>query len=279
MERIKEFLESSSIHGLNHIVATRKFSKLLWIVVVCLGFVLSVILISQSFRGWSDSPVSTTVSTHSISELDFPVITVCPPEASLTSLNQDLETVKHQSLSEHQKTQLIEYVSEAVFDSDIERKYQYLVNYKENDTLNNWYQGYSEINFPWKPDLDSKKYFWLKTSAASGTFSTPYFREAFNSKTFDGQLSFAVTLRMPDHIKNRTDICLVLQIDYDLEMRSDGEYVQFNKTERLAKKESKIVRHLPVSQDFLGRSSVSVEIFLGNQLRISDDKLCSTAQI
>ena len=61
---------------------------------------------------------------------------------------------------------------------------------------------------------------------------------------------------MPDYIKNRTDISLLLQIDYDLEMRSDGEFVQLNKTERLDKKQYKLVRHLPVSQDLLGRPSV-----------------------
>ena len=255
MERIKEFLERSSIHGLNHIVATRKFSKLLWILVVSLGFCLSGTLISQAFRGWWDSPVSTTLSTHSISELEFPVLTVCPPENSLTSLNQDLEILKHQTLTEQQKTQLVEYVPEAVFDSDLEKRYQYLVVQKENDTYKNWYQGYSEINFPWITDRDIKKNYWLKTSAVSGTVSTPHFGKAFNANTFDRQLAFAVTVMMPEHVKNRTDLSIVLQIDYDLETRSNGEWVTFE-AERLVGNLTHQTRQLPVSEDLEGRPSV-----------------------
>ena len=65
--------------------------------------------------------------------------------------HRNVETSNSDRLSEDttfQKTQLLEYVSEAVFDSDLEEKYQYLV-VLENDTYKNWYQGYSEINFPW----------------------------------------------------------------------------------------------------------------------------------
>ena len=171
--------------------------------------------------------------------------------------HRNIETSNSDRLSEDttfQKTQLLEYVSEAVFDSDLEEKYQYLV-VLENDTYKNWYQGYSEINFPWIKDKDIRRNYWLKTSTVSGTFSTPYFKKPFNANTFDRQLGFAVKVRMPDHIKNRSDISIVLQIDYDLETRSDGEWVRL-KAGRFDVKLTHQVLHLPVSEDLEGKSSV-----------------------
>ena len=60
---------------------------------------------------------------------------------------------------------------------------------------------------------------------------------------------------MPDHIKNRSDISIVLQIDYDLETRSDGEWVRL-KAGRFDVKLTHQVLHLPVSEDLEGKSSV-----------------------
>ena len=56
--------------------------------------------IECSLPSWSDSPVYTSLSTHSISELNFPKITVCPPQDSLTSLNQDIVKSKDKFLTD-----------------------------------------------------------------------------------------------------------------------------------------------------------------------------------
>ena len=50
MERLNQFLESSSIHGLNHIATTKTFFRLFWVVTVTLGFILAGVLISKSFQ-------------------------------------------------------------------------------------------------------------------------------------------------------------------------------------------------------------------------------------
>ena len=71
----KEFLESSTIHGLNYISKTRKFIQLMWVMVVLTGFTVAGVLIYQSFQAWTESPVKTTIETRQISEINFPKVT------------------------------------------------------------------------------------------------------------------------------------------------------------------------------------------------------------
>ena len=73
MEVITDFLENSTIHGLLHISRTRRLVRLIWVGIVTAGFSGAAILIQQSFSSWADSPVSTTIKTLPITEIDFPV--------------------------------------------------------------------------------------------------------------------------------------------------------------------------------------------------------------
>ena len=98
MESFKQFLESASINGLNHIYSTRRWTRILWITVLTLGFVASSLLIWESFETWEDNPVRTTTKTVPMKEIKFPKLTVCPPKNTFTDLNYDLmlaENVTH----------------------------------------------------------------------------------------------------------------------------------------------------------------------------------------
>ena len=102
MNGVKEFLESSTIHGLAHISSNRRILRLFWIFVVIAGFSGAAALIKQSFDGWASSPVSTTIETHPITDMDFPKVTVCPPENSYTSLNPDILMIRNLTLDKEQ---------------------------------------------------------------------------------------------------------------------------------------------------------------------------------
>ena len=99
------------------------------------------------------------------------------------------------------------------------------------------------------------KYFWVKTSAVSGTFSTSFFGEPFNETNFDIIMSFALTVAMPEYIRNRTDIMLVVNIDYDIGEKSNTERVKLNGSEILDKKYKHTARNLSVSEDLLGKAT------------------------
>ena len=80
MDQLKEFLESSTVHGLVYISTTQQFSRLFWVVVVVSGFSVAGLMINQSVADWRDSPVSTSTETLDIANITFPPVIVCPPK-------------------------------------------------------------------------------------------------------------------------------------------------------------------------------------------------------
>ena len=117
MDSLKEFLESSTIHGLTYISsAPSKLSKLFWLLIVCIGFSLAIYLINSSYVDWQASPIATSITTHPISELDFPTVTVCPPEGSNTALNYDLMRARNISLSDEDRQGLVNLSKEMLID-------------------------------------------------------------------------------------------------------------------------------------------------------------------
>ena len=83
-----EFLESSTIHGLVHISSAKyRIVRAAWVAIVIACFAIAVSMIISSEKEWQESPVSTTITTHPITELQFPAVTVCPPRGSNTAVN------------------------------------------------------------------------------------------------------------------------------------------------------------------------------------------------
>ena len=112
---ISNFLESSTIHGLAHIsTAKSTAARLAWVTIVVACFAIAISMITNSYKEWQESPVSTTITTHPISELQFPAVTVCPPRGSNTALNQALERVKHVDFTERERQKLIN-ISREIF--------------------------------------------------------------------------------------------------------------------------------------------------------------------
>ena len=70
---IREFLETSTLHGLVYISKAKSvLGKVLWAVSVVVSFCIASVLIYDSFADWSAQPVSTIISTHPIKDLKFP---------------------------------------------------------------------------------------------------------------------------------------------------------------------------------------------------------------
>ena len=104
---IQEFLESSTIHGLVHIsTAKSRTARVLWATIVVACFASAILMITDSYKDWQESPVSTTITTHPINELEFPEVTVCPPRESNTLVNQALRKVKNTNLTKVERKKL-----------------------------------------------------------------------------------------------------------------------------------------------------------------------------
>ena len=120
--KLREFLESSTIHGLVHIsTAKSKTARAVWVAIVVACFAYAIYMINNSYEEWQESPVSTTITTHPITELEFPTVTVCPPRGSNTALNHLLEKVKDVNFTKEQGGITCEAIAEP-------RKSSYAIN-------------------------------------------------------------------------------------------------------------------------------------------------------
>ena len=115
IDSLREFFESSTIHGLVHISAAKsRTARVLWATIVVACFASAIWMITDSYKDWQESPVSTTITTHPINELEFPEVTVCPPRESNTLVNHALRKVKTVEFFEDERNNLIE-MSKQVF--------------------------------------------------------------------------------------------------------------------------------------------------------------------
>ena len=77
-----------------------------WFCLVCFGFLGAGVLIHSSYSKWQESPIATTITTHPLENLDFPIVTVCPPKGSHTALHPDLIRADNASLGANEREKL-----------------------------------------------------------------------------------------------------------------------------------------------------------------------------
>ena len=208
MGEIKSFLESSTIHGLAYLTTPKKYLRLFWTLVVIAGFTGAGVLIYKSFQSWDESPVTTTIETHPIAEIKFPKVTVCPPKNTFTDLNYDLITIKNTTLDNDTRNEIINYVSELLYDhlyeSAIKANVTMLV---DNDRYYNWYHGYNTIELQYgHPSDGNYLYYSVNTAATSGTISTKHFDEQFNAEKVLPRLAYSIIVHAPRNISNVTTL-------------------------------------------------------------------------
>ena len=212
MEEAKTFLESSTIHGLIYISTGRKCARLFWFLVVIGGFTGAGYMIYQSFQDWNDSPVKTTIETLPISEITFPVVTVCPPKNTYTDLNYDLMMTENMTLDNDTRQELTIYATELLYDHLYEDLIENMQMLEDNDRYYNWYHGYTEIK---TPASTSRGLFYctVDTAASSGTISTRYFGDKFDEDKVERNIQYSVHVNPPDYVKNNPNVTLHFEIE------------------------------------------------------------------
>ena len=150
MEGVKEFLESTTIHGLVYIsTAKTAFSKLFWVVVVVVGFLTAAFLIQRSFSDWEENPFSTSIETYPISKALYPRVTVCPPVGTNTALNNDLVKADIATLDQEKRDELIKLAGLLLQEEEIAKIIKDENSFEEEGKYRNWYEGYSRVTLPY----------------------------------------------------------------------------------------------------------------------------------
>ena len=228
MNYFKQFLESSTIHGLAFISSTRKYSRLFWILVVFTGFSIASFLINDAFNNWEASPIKTTIETRPISEISFPKVTVCPPKNSFTDLSYDLKLMENMTMNSTSEKwkQLTGAALKELHDPFFEKLRINFFKLKEKLKLFNWYHGKSLITFPKFKVTQNLLVYKIETIATEGMIMTPNFGEMFDSNKVDKRLKFWIAIHIPEYYLQNENNTLMVElhwISFKDEMKLNNE--------------------------------------------------------
>ena len=210
MEGVRTFLESSTIHGLTYISTTRKYARLFWILTVISGFFGAGYLIKESFDGWEESPVKTTIETLPISEIKFPKVTVCPPKNTFTDLNYDLMMTENMTLTDEMRDEMFRYAVEVINEDGISGNYWTKLH--EEDRFYNWYHRYTEMKSPYY-NHNYGLNFDIFTSATSGIVTTQHYGEKYRSELVERAIYNGVRVKPPESVSDNENVTLHFKLE------------------------------------------------------------------
>ena len=213
LEGFREFLESSTIHGLVYIATTRRLARLLWILIVIGGFSGASFLIYKSFQDWSENPISTTIVTKPITEITFPKVTVCPPKNTYTDLNYDLQMSQNMTISSDTRKELLNYAVNLLNDHIYDTVMTEFRMLDEENRYYNWYHGKTNIQLPYQPSSSYDKVYRIFTTATSGSVATEYFGQTFDAEKVVPKILYDVTIFPPRSLRSNENVTLNVVVD------------------------------------------------------------------
>ena len=236
LDSLKEFLETSTIHGLAYIAsAPSKISKGFWFLVVIVGFSSAFYLINDSYNDWQASPVATSISTHPLAGLHFPLVTICPPEGSNTALNYDLVRARNITLTEKNREYLVNVTAHFLIDKpsqDFVHLTRSLLNEKnileifERKPTFAYPMAYNEMG-------EKRPSFEIWSSKLNGIYKTPGFGENYSCNETLQNIHFVLQLPLVAMKKEAGDEVLDFQIevqsnnDWEIQYREGRKYVAY----------------------------------------------------
>ena len=220
---LREFLDNSSIHGLNYI-SNAKFSleRVAWICAVGVGFIMGTTLIQISFEGWNESPFITTTSMKPISQAPFPIVTICPPMKTNTAVNYDIMRSSNVSLNDSIRSELYQKSKQLVYESLFKNHVKENRNWASTeDIIQSIYAGNLEldeniINGKWNfhSDMNSQSNaMTIKATGMEGYIYTPRFFDKLDKDRYDNSFRFTYEITVSHIIPEGGTIQMNLTLD------------------------------------------------------------------
>ena len=191
-------------------------AKILWFGVVCLGFIGAGILIGKSYKEWQDSPIATSITTHPIDNLDFPVVTICPPRNSNTALYHDLVKAGNGTLSDKDKNTL-KGAAQDIFLEEAHAEYaKKIVPSLHMGNMDQIFQGFHSIPKSYNQENGIEIRMWN----TNGTITTPWYGEEYVEEYYREDRDFHMILELPDGIQDQVNsgsVLIELEVDTRVE--------------------------------------------------------------
>ena len=153
-----------------------KLVKFAWFFIVCTGFLFAGVIINNSYAKWQESPIATTISTKPISDLEFPVVTVCPPKGSNTALNYDLIKADNVTLTTADRDRIREKTFQIFIESSHEEFATHMLSSVDPEMIA---EGSQSVPVPY-----GKNGFETLQWKDSGSIKTPWYGEEFNEEYY-----------------------------------------------------------------------------------------------
>ena len=223
MEVVWTYIQNASISGLNHIrESTTKLANLFWITIVLMGFLISIVMIHESFIEWSNNPVLTTVETRPISEIKLPKVTVCPPKNTFTDLNYDLMKVAEKvTLTDDKRKEIFYELVEIIEEDDSFIDNMYQIN--EENRFYNWYHRYTNMYHPEEDKSEfihseDEKVQQIYTYATSGVITSKHYGKPFQPENLETNFRYDFYLFAPENTlsnSNYTNVTVHTKIEWE----------------------------------------------------------------
>ena len=137
----------------------------MWLIVICVGFIGAGILIGKSYDEWQKSPIATSITTYPIADLDFPMVTICPPKGSNTALYHDLVKAGNKSLSDKDAKVLRKAANKTFLETPHKEYLRMMLATSNFRNLDQVYHGFHSLPKP----INDRNGFEIKMWNANGT--------------------------------------------------------------------------------------------------------------
>ena len=189
-----------------------KVGKLLWCMIVCLCFCGAGYLIHSSYSAWQHSPVSTSITTHPIADLDFPTVTVCPPKGSHTALNYDLMKANDTSLTEKDRENLKKEILKVFIEPSHQEYVRILVAVANLENMKQTLKGFQSVPTPYAGNRGFEISLWDN----NGSWNTPGFGEEYETKKYEEDKYYNLFIDIPKNLFAQIGGgTLVIQLEVD----------------------------------------------------------------
>ena len=165
---------------------------------------------------WQDNPVSTSITTHPIDDLDFPVVTICPPKDSNTALYHDLVKAGNGTLTDENR-KILKRGAYRIFIEQPHKDYvtEMLAFFHMGNT-DQVLKGFHSLPKPYKNE-NGENGFEIKMWNMNGTITSPWFGSKFQDEYYLQDRDYHMVLQLPDDIKDQVGSgSLIIDLEVDI---------------------------------------------------------------
>ena len=166
-------------------------------------------MITNSYNEWQTSPVSTTITTHPISELKFPTVTVCPPRGTNTALNFVLEKMKRENFTGGKRQELRKVARKVFLEIPAKTYASQMMKGMSIETMKSILDGNTGF-----PEVSEDNQVTLESRETQGKFQTPGFGDPnYKGDFYSTNRSFNLVLEVQSDFLDTKDIVISVQTE------------------------------------------------------------------